>query len=420
MNTPADDNDIITHFKPADGQWELTDDNINRIDPDSGETILHNYCQYINTTPIEVYKHLIETKGCDINSYDGYNYTPLYWALLEFQATKCNENGYIGGGVGDNLSRDSSWNGSTDGHGGDINTLMYLLHHEGNVNNNNTNLLLHKACNNINSLPLAVFKYLIEIRGLKICSKDDYHDTPLDVAFLSFNPRESGDINILRYLLQQDGVNVDNRDNNNCTLLHQACCCINTLPLEIFKYLIEVKGGDINAQDIHNNTPLDTALRWFMVSFDNIHTLMYLFNLTKNPPGSTLLHKACININTLPIDIFKLLIETHRVSLNTKDKDGNTPLCYVFDKLKTSNDIHTFTYLLNQKDITLDVTCQHRYTLLHKIVNSKAVKQKDAVFGLKSKNAPILDPLFDKNDWSVMAELLIERFISQIIGDSTM
>jgi hypothetical protein len=64
---PQSDNPIITQFKPRGGQWELNDDNIKRIEPQTGQTILHNYCKYINTTPIEVYRFLIGTKGCSIS-----------------------------------------------------------------------------------------------------------------------------------------------------------------------------------------------------------------------------------------------------------------------------------------------------------------------------------------------------------------
>jgi hypothetical protein len=49
---PQDDDPIITQFKPYYDQWELTDNNINRIGPETGHTILHNYCCYINTTPL--------------------------------------------------------------------------------------------------------------------------------------------------------------------------------------------------------------------------------------------------------------------------------------------------------------------------------------------------------------------------------
>jgi hypothetical protein len=48
---------IITQLKPVMGQWEFHDDNIKRIDRKTGQTILHNYCEDINTTPLAVYRY---------------------------------------------------------------------------------------------------------------------------------------------------------------------------------------------------------------------------------------------------------------------------------------------------------------------------------------------------------------------------
>ena len=45
---PLVDDPIITQFRPVTGQLKLNEANIKRIDPKSGETILHNHCKYIN------------------------------------------------------------------------------------------------------------------------------------------------------------------------------------------------------------------------------------------------------------------------------------------------------------------------------------------------------------------------------------
>jgi len=85
---PQDDDPIITQFKPVKGQWELNDENIQRVDPETGNTILHNYCKCINTTPVEVYRYLIETKGCDVNAQDKSKDTLLHWAVRYFNPNK--------------------------------------------------------------------------------------------------------------------------------------------------------------------------------------------------------------------------------------------------------------------------------------------------------------------------------------------
>jgi hypothetical protein len=52
---PYGDDPIITQFRPVEDQWDLNDDNITRIDPGTGQTILHNYCKYMDSTPLEVF-----------------------------------------------------------------------------------------------------------------------------------------------------------------------------------------------------------------------------------------------------------------------------------------------------------------------------------------------------------------------------
>jgi ankyrin repeat protein len=152
MEFSLDTNPIITQFRPREGQWELTEDNINRVDPDTKQTILHNYCQYIDSTPLEVFEYLIKIKGCDINLQDGDNDTPVHIAFWRIQPND------------------------------DINILTYFLH----LNDINVNIrgqygftLLHCVCTNINTLQLETFKYLIEIKGADINVQDDRNQTPL-------------------------------------------------------------------------------------------------------------------------------------------------------------------------------------------------------------------------------------------------
>jgi ankyrin repeat protein len=274
---PQDDDPIITQFRPIEGQWELNDDNIKRIDPQTGGTILQNYCKYMDSTPLEVYRFLIETKGADVNAQDNNNDTPFHLAFRCFNPDE----------------------------GGHTTVLMYLLTQE-NVNVNtkgyNGETLLHYACESINKLPLDVFKVLIEIQGCDVNVQAEDNNTPLHIALFDFNPNKGGDITVLTYLLSQKGVNGSIRNYFGYTLLHYVCEKINRLPLDIFKVLIETKGCDVNAQDNSNDTPLHIALDKFNPdNGGNINVLTYLINQQtvnvniKDKKGHTLLHLACIN-----------------------------------------------------------------------------------------------------------------------------
>jgi ankyrin repeat protein len=345
---PHGSDPIITQFKPVEGQWELNDENIKRIDPKTGQTILHNYCRYVNTTPLGVYRYLIETLGCNVNAQDNNCNTPLYYALCCFNQNK----------------------------GGDIVVLTYFFSQEGintNIKDRHGCTLLHTACHNIDKLPIEVFKFLIEAKGGDVDAQNNYKDTPLHYALRYFNP--NGDITALNYLLSQEGVKGNSKDRHGDTLLHYACKKINKLPLDLFKLLIETHGADVHAQNNYKNTPLYYAL----CDFDSndggdITVLMYLLTQmninvnTKGYYGETLLHYACGNINTLPLEIFKLLIEKHGSDVNVQDNEKDTPLHQAitsFRSIEDGGNITVLTYLLSQKGGNDNTKDKYGCTLLH-------------------------------------------------------
>jgi ankyrin repeat protein len=275
---PQHDNPTITQFKPVyDSQWDLSDENIKRIDPRTGRTILHNYCKFINTTPLEVYRYLIETRGCDVNVQDKDKDTPIHFALRCFDQND----------------------------GGDITVLTYLLTHNNinaNVMGKYGNTLLHAACFEINTLTLDIFKLLIERLGCDVNAQDDNKDTPIHIALTLFNSNNGGDIAVLTYLINQKDVDVSIKDAYDNTLLHAACLNINKLPLDTFKLLIETMGFGVHVQAQDNDAPIHYALSCFNPNNGgDIAALTYLINQKnlnvkiKTQNGYNLLHLACIN-----------------------------------------------------------------------------------------------------------------------------
>jgi ankyrin repeat protein len=217
-----------------------------------------------------------------------------------------------------------------------------------------------------------VYRYLIETKGCDVNVQTKDNDTPLYYAFNFFNSNEGGDISVLQYLLNQTNINVNTKGQCSYTLLHAACDTINNLPLDVFKLLIETKGFDVNAQDNCNDTPLHRAFRYFGPNDDST-VLMYLLTQTnvnvniKGYIGDTLLHIACNNINTLPLEIFRLLIETMGCDVNVQDDDNNTPIqnalcCFDPDY---GGDIKALAYLINQNNVNLNIKNEKGFTFLH-------------------------------------------------------
>jgi ankyrin repeat protein len=498
MNLPQNDstNPIIKQFKLLNGQWELNDENIKRIDPETGETILHNYCQYINTTPLEVFKYLIEIKGCDVNTQDWNNNTPLRAAfghfnnpnpggdiallvyLLDQKGVNVNAKGQFGRTLvhwacinintlpidlfkvlietlsGDlnaldknNLTPIQHAFRQIRSNDGNIDILMYLLAQK-DVNINNRGQLgrglLHVACSNINTLPLDIFKYLVETLGCNVNLLDKYNDTPIHLALDSFN-RNDGNLNVLNYLLQQ-GVKVNIKAHHGYTLLHQACLGINKLPLGIFKYLIETKGADVNAQNINNDTPLHLALRDFQPADndDNITVLTYLLsqkdvNVNINGQyGCTALHEACDNIKNLPLDVFKLLIETKNANINAQDEFNNTPLHHAIRFLRQDDCFETaiLIYLFGQNGLNINIKGEKARNLLHMVCIRSFLEDGDGDDDDDDGDDDDDDDLgfnqddddleFDQDDmgceesgendavWSLIAEVIVQRCVQQV------
>jgi ankyrin repeat protein len=253
---------------------------------------------------------------------------------------------------------------------------MYLLSRKDvnvNIKGQFGYTILHYVCEHINSLPLDIFKLLIEKHGADVNAQHDDNNTPLHNALFYFDPNHGGDITTLTYLLTQKDINVNITSEYGYSLLHYACNKINILPITIFELLITL-GADVNVQDKDKDTPLHNALYYFNPNDGgNINVLMYLLgheNVNVNIRGQfdyTLLDKACNNINYLPLDVFKLLIETQDFDVNVEANNNNTPIycaLYCFDP-RCGGDITVLNYLLNQMGVDPNIKGQFGCTLLH-------------------------------------------------------
>jgi len=300
VNAQNNDNDTPLHhaldqFNPNDGDdvnvltYLLSQNGVNgNIKGQRGYTILHMACKRINYCPLDVFKILIETVGCDANVQDDDTNTPPHYAVRCFDP---NNDEY-----------------DEDGEDDKIPVLTYVLSQmkvNADIKGKDGYSLLHTACERINKLPFEIFKILIETHGADVNVKDNDNNTPLHHALDCFDPYYGGDIKALAYLIDQNNVNVNIKTPKGDTLLHLACQKINILSLDIFKVLIEKHGCDVNAQNKDKNTPLRDAIYCLDQDYDDdITALAYLINQTnigvntKYTDDFTLFHSACtINLS---------------------------------------------------------------------------------------------------------------------------
>jgi ankyrin repeat protein len=475
MSVPRDNDPIITQFEPESDQWELNDENIKRIDAETGETILHNYCQFINTTPLPIFQYLIETKGCDLSLLDSYGEVPLHSAVsyfslgdggdinvmmylfsqdgvdvnstnednttlvhqaceninslsLEFFKLLIDTKGGDLNAVDDNNNTPVSYALSqfSPNYDGDINSLLYLLGHQSfdNIIDKYGSTLLHIACESINFLPHDVFQFLIESKGCDVNVQNQKNMTPICNAVENFNPDDGGDIATLTYLLNQQGSNATTEDRSVNLLSYVACLNINKLPLDVFKLLIEIKHADFNALHCDNETQLYYAVRRFDPDDGgDIAVLAYLLGQngasvnTTNQHGETLFHVVCKNIKIFPIDIFKLLIETKQCDYSVQDNIKNTPLHYALQHFKPTDNTTILTYLLHQKDVNFNISNQSGHNLLH--VASTCPGGPSTIFDSRVASRQTVEAETD-SFWSQIVETIIERYTQQILQDTTL
>jgi ankyrin repeat protein len=212
---PLDDDPIITQFRPVTGQLKLNEANIKRIDPQSGETILHNYCQHINTTPHAIFRYLIEMKGGKITIQSKHRGTPIQYALCYFNSNE----------------------------GGDIHTLMYLLNQEGidvNTKSITGRTRLHHACENIDRLPLDIIKYLIENKGSEIDCLDKDGNTPLHLLMTYLSTKLDSNVSQAAEYLIQKGIPINHKNSSHFTVLDKLSQHSSTHPLT---YGVLIKNG---------------------------------------------------------------------------------------------------------------------------------------------------------------------------------
>ena len=219
--------------------------------------------------------------------------------------------------------------------------------------------------NGIEKLILIKSNVTVECLGTKITLYEiseynilrDFDGDDIIVKFCIPKDSKDEDFKIFGDFLEgktnEDIKNYLKENNSVDTLKETAFYSANKGNLELIKYLIEEKNLDVNDKDKYEKTILFNACNSW-----NIALVKYLIQkgtdiTIKNKYDETILFNACFSGN---FELVKYLIEEKNLDVNIKDKNGRT-LLFSADKE------NILEYLINDKK--LDVLAKDKYGNLH-------------------------------------------------------
>ncbi|XP_046579350.1 ankyrin repeat domain-containing protein 50-like [Haliotis rubra] len=260
-----------------------------------GDTILHLACLGGN---LEIVKYVLSQNIVDVNSRGQYNRTPLMMAARR-------------------------------GHG----EVFYLVLHKGgdaSLVDKYGDSILHLACLGGN---LEIVKYDLSQKIFYVNSRGQYDRTPLMMA------ARMGYGEVF-YLVLNIGGDASLVDKYGDSILHLACLGGN---LEIVKYVLSQNIVDVNSRGQYNRTPLMVA-----AYMGHTEVLQLLFHeggdaSLEDRNGDNMLHLACLRGH---VDIVKYVLSGTLVDINARNKDGATAATIA--KKNTHMDIYDL--LINYKD----------------------------------------------------------------------
>jgi ankyrin repeat protein len=190
---------------------------------------------------------------------------------------------------------------------------------------------------------LDTLKYLVEERGADTNTRTDRGDIPLHRAASCGHP------NVIKYLVDEQKADINARDKNGATLLHTAARDGHP---NVVTFCLE-RRLDINASDHHDWTPLQTA-----ASGGNLDVVKLLvarkadINI-RDDAGNTLLHKAAAGKH---LDVVTFFLE-QGLDINAKNQAGETPLVCAVKQIGSPKDekLVELVRLLLEKGATTDI-----------------------------------------------------------------
>ena len=325
--------------------------NIESLD-NSGNRPLHIACRFSGN--LELVKYLVEEAGCDINAKGSKDYTALHWAceknqleIVKFLISKpeCNrESANKFGNLPLHLACCFS---------GNVELVRFLVEEAGcdiNAKGNNDNTSLHWACD---KNQLEIVKFLTSKPECNRESATKLKNLPLHLA-CGF----SGNVELVRYLVEEVGCDINAKGNNDYTSLHWAC---EKNQLEIVKFLTSKPDCNLEAGDKNSNRPLTIACLFS----NNVELVRYLVEEAgcdingKGKNDYTSLHEACEK-NLL--EIVKFLTSKPKCNQEAQSYKGYRPLHLACG---FSGNVELVRYLVEEAGCDINAKDNNDSTSLH-------------------------------------------------------
>ena len=300
---------------------------------------------------VDIVRHLVIDKHCDVNAKGWNGYTPLHYACEKghFEIVKILTNHPKCNIEAENNSNDRPLHKACKS--GNVDILRHLVidkHCDVNAKGRNGYTPLHYACEKGH---FEVVEFLTNHPQCNIEAENNYNDRPLHKACGSGNVDilrhlvidkhcdvnakwrngytplhyacEKGHFEIVKILTNHSQCNIEAEDNSNDRPLHKACESGN---VDILRHLVIDKHCDVNAKGLIGNTPLHYACEkghFEVVEFLTNHPQCNIE--AENNYNDRPLHKACESGN---VDILRHLVIDKHCDVNAKWRNGYTPLHY--------------------------------------------------------------------------------------------
>ena len=185
------------------------------------------------------------------------------------------------------------------------------------------NTVLHLACEYSTT-------FLFEDNNCDNSALNDSSQMPLHIACMH------GNLEIIRLVSSQPGLDINLQDLDGNTPLHIACKCEwnRTDVVPCFRYLLLERKCNVNIQNNLKQLPFHILLKNYKLTADMKEAVLTMCNKgdvinniinAQDNDGMTLLHTAC---NNGSLSIVHYLTSNFQCNVNLSDNEGNLPLHY--------------------------------------------------------------------------------------------